>query len=295
MCVYVLLQQKVLLPRQRRTWVCVYMCVCMCVCVRVCIHCMCVYVCESYLLSLSPDPFSHFTADPTNTTPRTFTTYPTYVDIYNLHSTTYVNKVPNINIHLQHTLQIQHTCTDTTDPTNTTTRTYTTYPTYVYTYTTFKTPHTCITYPTYIYKHKRSYIHITSVQIQQTLQTLHHIHIQYTQHIYIYNIHNTTNVHNLLNIHTHIPRTIHTHHILQTPHLIHVQTSTPHLIYIQTDTTPHTHTNRDSERERGRKRGREIPHLIHIHRKSSLYLPLGSVNLVLKAMGTPDENSSPPG
>jgi len=33
----------------------------------------------------------------------------------------------------------------------------------------------------------------------------------------------------------------------------------------------------------------------HIHRKSSLYLPLGSVNLVLKAMGTSDEISSPPG
>jgi len=33
---------------------------------------------------------------------------------------------------------------------------------------------------------------------------------------------------------------------------------------------------------------------IHIHRKSSLYLPLGSVNLLLKAMGTPDEISSPP-
>jgi len=33
----------------------------------------------------------------------------------------------------------------------------------------------------------------------------------------------------------------------------------------------------------------------HVHRKSSLYLPLGSVNLVLKAMGTPDEISSPPG
>jgi len=31
------------------------------------------------------------------------------------------------------------------------------------------------------------------------------------------------------------------------------------------------------------------------HRKSSLYLPLGSVNLVLKVMGTPDEISSPPG
>ena len=28
---------------------------------------------------------------------------------------------------------------------------------------------------------------------------------------------------------------------------------------------------------------------IHIRRKSSLYLPLGSVNLVLKAIGTPDE------
>jgi len=34
---------------------------------------------------------------------------------------------------------------------------------------------------------------------------------------------------------------------------------------------------------------------IHIHRKSSFYLPLGSVNLVLKVMGTPDEISSPPG
>ena len=33
----------------------------------------------------------------------------------------------------------------------------------------------------------------------------------------------------------------------------------------------------------------------HIHRTSSLYLPLGSVNLVLKVMGTPDEISSPPG
>jgi len=33
----------------------------------------------------------------------------------------------------------------------------------------------------------------------------------------------------------------------------------------------------------------------NLHRKSSLYLPLGSVNLVLKAMGTPDEISSPPG
>jgi len=32
-----------------------------------------------------------------------------------------------------------------------------------------------------------------------------------------------------------------------------------------------------------------------IRRKSSLYLPLGSVNLVLKAMGIPDEISSPPG
>jgi len=31
------------------------------------------------------------------------------------------------------------------------------------------------------------------------------------------------------------------------------------------------------------------------HRKSSLYLPLGSVNLVLKVLGTPDEISSPPG
>jgi len=30
----------------------------------------------------------------------------------------------------------------------------------------------------------------------------------------------------------------------------------------------------------------------YIHRKSSLYLPLGSVKLVLKAMGTPDEISS---
>jgi len=34
---------------------------------------------------------------------------------------------------------------------------------------------------------------------------------------------------------------------------------------------------------------------IHIHRKSSLYLPLGSVNLALKVMGTPDEISSPAG
>jgi len=33
----------------------------------------------------------------------------------------------------------------------------------------------------------------------------------------------------------------------------------------------------------------------YVHRKSSLYLPLGSVNLVLKVMGTPDEISSPPG
>jgi len=33
----------------------------------------------------------------------------------------------------------------------------------------------------------------------------------------------------------------------------------------------------------------------HVHRKSSLYLLLGSVNLVLKVMGTPDEISSPPG
>ena len=36
-------------------------------------------------------------------------------------------------------------------------------------------------------------------------------------------------------------------------------------------------------------------HIPHIHRKSSLYLPLGLVNLVLKVMGTPDEISSPPG
>jgi len=34
---------------------------------------------------------------------------------------------------------------------------------------------------------------------------------------------------------------------------------------------------------------------LHVHRNSSLYLPLGSVNLVLKVMGTPDEISSPPG
>jgi len=34
---------------------------------------------------------------------------------------------------------------------------------------------------------------------------------------------------------------------------------------------------------------------VNIHRKSSLYLPLGSVNLVWKAMGTPEEISSPPG
>ena len=33
----------------------------------------------------------------------------------------------------------------------------------------------------------------------------------------------------------------------------------------------------------------------HLHWKSSLYLPLGSVNLVLKVMGTPDEIWSPPG
>jgi len=35
--------------------------------------------------------------------------------------------------------------------------------------------------------------------------------------------------------------------------------------------------------------------VIYLNRKSSLYLPLGSVNLVLKLMGTPDEISSPPG
>jgi len=34
---------------------------------------------------------------------------------------------------------------------------------------------------------------------------------------------------------------------------------------------------------------------VYFHRKSSLYLPVGSVNLVLKVMGTPDEISSPPG
>ena len=38
-----------------------------------------------------------------------------------------------------------------------------------------------------------------------------------------------------------------------------------------------------------------IVHVTHIHRKRSLYLPLGSVNLVMKVMGTPDEISSPPG
>jgi len=38
-----------------------------------------------------------------------------------------------------------------------------------------------------------------------------------------------------------------------------------------------------------------VTRISHIHRKSSLYLPLGSVNLVLKVMGTPDEMSSPPG
>jgi len=38
-----------------------------------------------------------------------------------------------------------------------------------------------------------------------------------------------------------------------------------------------------------------IWHVSYIHRKSSLYLPVGSVNLVLKVMGTPDEISSPPG
>jgi len=31
-----------------------------------------------------------------------------------------------------------------------------------------------------------------------------------------------------------------------------------------------------------------VPSQAHFHRKSSLYLPLGSVNLVLKLMGTPD-------
>ena len=31
----------------------------------------------------------------------------------------------------------------------------------------------------------------------------------------------------------------------------------------------------------------------HIHRKRNLYLPLGSVNLELKVMGTPDQISSP--
>ena len=39
----------------------------------------------------------------------------------------------------------------------------------------------------------------------------------------------------------------------------------------------------------------QIDGFCDIHRKSSLYLPLGSVNLVLKAMGIPDEISSPPG
>jgi len=41
----------------------------------------------------------------------------------------------------------------------------------------------------------------------------------------------------------------------------------------------------------------EMPGLCvsHIHIQSSLYLPLASVNLVLKIMGTPDEISSPPG
>jgi len=34
---------------------------------------------------------------------------------------------------------------------------------------------------------------------------------------------------------------------------------------------------------------------VHVQRKRSLYLPLGSVNLVLKVMGTPNEISSPPG
>jgi len=38
-----------------------------------------------------------------------------------------------------------------------------------------------------------------------------------------------------------------------------------------------------------------VSHTRHMHRKSSLYLPLGSVNLVLKVMGTPDEISSPLG
>jgi len=33
----------------------------------------------------------------------------------------------------------------------------------------------------------------------------------------------------------------------------------------------------------------------YIHRKCSLYLPLFSVNLVLKVMGTPDEIPSPTG
>jgi len=38
-----------------------------------------------------------------------------------------------------------------------------------------------------------------------------------------------------------------------------------------------------------------VSHTRQIHRKSSLYLPLGSVISVLKVMGTPDKISSPPG
>ena len=41
-----------------------------------------------------------------------------------------------------------------------------------------------------------------------------------------------------------------------------------------------------------RRLGDIVYTLEYIHRKRSLYLPVGSVNLVLKVMGTPDEISS---
>jgi len=44
-----------------------------------------------------------------------------------------------------------------------------------------------------------------------------------------------------------------------------------------------------------RRLGDIVYTLEYIHRKRSLYLPVGSVNLVSKVMGTPDEISSPPG
>jgi len=58
--------------------------------------------------------------------------------------------------------------------------------------------------------------------------------------------------------------------------------------------TKQIHTKEKARENEQEAQGSVFIHL-YFHRKSSLYLPLGSVNLVLKVMGTPDEISSPPG